>query len=61
MGRIGIGLLAVIVIILVIALCFDAFDDEQEIEIEEGRVPAVETMPAASPDGIPVDLRMPRA
>ncbi len=61
MARIGIGLLVVIVIILVIALCFDAFDGEQEIEIEEGRVPAVETVPAVWSAGVLVDLRMPRA
>ena len=39
-----------IAIILVVALCFDAFgDDEAEIEIEQSRAPAVQTMavPAA--------------
>ena len=60
MGRIGIGLLAVIVIILVVALCFDAFDDEQEIEIEEGRVPAVETVPAVWSAGVAAGLPTPR-
>jgi hypothetical protein len=44
----------VIAIILVVALCFDAFgDDEAEIEIEESRVPAVETVAAVRAAGLP--------
>jgi hypothetical protein len=44
----------VIAIILVVALCFDAFgDDEAEIEIEQSRVPAVQTMAAVPAAGLP--------
>ncbi|CAN5837299.1 hypothetical protein BH20GEM1_BH20GEM1_17860 [soil metagenome] len=53
MRRIGIGLLVVIAIILVMALCFDAFEsDEAEIEVEERRAPAVQTL-AHRPAGLP--------
>jgi hypothetical protein len=46
------GLLVLIAVVLVMALCFDAFeDDEAEIEIEEGRAPAVETL-AQRPAGL---------
>ena len=47
MKRIGLGILVLIALVLVIALCFDAADDE-EIEIEEGRAPAGEVMVTAA-------------
>lgn len=54
MRRIGIGILAVIAIILVVALCFDAFDDDEaEIEIEESRLPAAATVAAVGGTGLP--------
>lgn len=46
MKRIGLGVLVLIALVLVIALCFDAADDE-EIEIEEGRTPVGEVFAAA--------------
>ena len=42
-----------IAIILVVALCFDAFGDD-EAEIEESRVPAVETVAAVGGAGLPM-------
>lgn len=43
MMRIGLGVLVLIALVLVVALCFDAADDE-EIEIEQGRAPASEVL-----------------
>ena len=46
MKRIGLGILVLLALVLVIALCFDAADDE-EIEIEQGVAPVGEVLAAA--------------
>lgn len=47
MKRIGLGCLVLVLLALVVALCFDVLDDEQEIEIEESRIEVVEPAPRA--------------
>jgi hypothetical protein len=45
MRRIGVGCLAVILLAIIVALCFNLGEDETEIEIEEGRIESVEAAP----------------
>lgn len=45
MRRIGIGCLAVILLALAVALCFNVLDDEEEIEIEESSIELVVPAP----------------